>query len=111
MAKMDFIKDMYEDGLVEKKLDEDAWADIRARRLERATKQRNIALYGYLVGIDNAMKARRFAELANEGKSIPSSFAQAYLPIVDMIDDIIEAGPSAIQQLKVVHKRAKKQSK
>jgi len=30
---MNFIKDMYDEGLVEKHLDEDAWADIRKRRV------------------------------------------------------------------------------
>ena len=32
MPKMEFIRDMYEEDLVEKHLDEDAWADIRARQ-------------------------------------------------------------------------------
>lgn len=105
---MDFIKNMYEDGLVEKKLDEDAWADIRARRLERLNRERNIALYGYLVGIDNAIKAVRAAELAEEGKGIPAQFVTAYAPIFDMIDDFVNAGPGAIQRLKQVHKSIKK---
>ena len=105
---MDFIKNMYEDGLVEKKLDEDAWADIRAKRLERSEKKRHIALYGYLVGIGNAIKAIRAAELAEEGKGIPPQFVKAYAPIIEMIDDIVEAGPGAIQRLKQVHKAAKK---
>jgi hypothetical protein len=105
---MDFIKNMYEEGLVEKQLPEDAWADIRARRLERATADRNIALYGYLVGIENAMKAKRVAELANDGKAIPANFIEAYLPIIDMIDDFIAAGPAGVARLKQAHKSVKK---
>lgn len=105
---MDFIKNMYEEGLVEKQMSEDAWADIRARRLERVSADRNIALYGYLVGIENAMKAKRVAEMANEGKSIPASFIEAYLPIIDMIDDFIDAGPAGITRLKQAHKSVKK---
>jgi hypothetical protein len=105
---MDFIKNMYEDGLVEKKLDEDAWADIRARRLERVSRERGVALYGYLVGIDNAMKAIKAAELAEEGKGIPPQFVKAYAPIFEMIDDFVNAGPGAIQRLKSVHKSIKK---
>ena len=99
---------MYEEGLVEKKLDENAWADIRARRLGRAQRDRHVALYGYLVGIDNAIKAIKAAELAEDGKGIPAQFVKAYAPIIEMIDDIIEAGPGAVQRLKQVHKSVKK---
>jgi hypothetical protein len=105
---MDFIKNMYEEGLVEKKLDEDAWANIKARRLERSERDRNLALYGYLVGIENAMKAKRVAEMANKGQGIPASFIEAYLPIIDMIDDFIDAGPAGITRLKQAHKSIKK---
>jgi len=102
---MDFIKDMYEEGLVETQLDEDAWADIRANRLNR---EKHVALYGYLVGITEAMKAIKAAELAEQGKGIPPQFVKAYKPIFDMIDDFVEAGPGAIQRLKSVHKSIKK---
>lgn len=105
--KMDFIRNMYEDGLVDKKLEEDAWADIRARRIDRLNRDRNVALYGYLVGIENAIKAIRAAELAEEGKGIPPQFVKAYAPIFEMIDDFINAGPGAIQRLKQVHKSVK----
>ena len=108
---MDFIKSMYDDGLVEKKLDEDAWADIRARRIDRLSQERNVALYGYLVGIENAYKAKKAAELITQGQSVPSQFARAYDPIVEMIDDIISAGPAHIQTLKMLHKRAKRDLK
>ena len=105
---MNFIKGLYEDGLVEQHLDEDAWADIRKRRIDRLEKQRNVALYGYLVGVENAMRAKRFAEMAEQGKSIPANFVEAYLPIINMIDDIIDGGPAAISQLRNLHKRFKK---
>jgi len=105
---MEFIRDMYEEDLVEKHLDEDAWADIRARRLDRMNREKNVALYGYLVGINNAMKAIAAADLAEKGKGIPPQFVKAYQPIFDMIDDFVEAGPGAIQRLKSVHKSIKK---
>jgi hypothetical protein len=105
---MDFIKGLYTDGLVEQHLDEDAWADIRQRRISRLEKQRNVALYGYLVGVENAVRAKRFAEMAEQGKSIPANFVEAYLPIINMIDDIIDGGPAAISQLRNLHKRFKK---
>jgi hypothetical protein len=105
---MDFIKNMYEEGLVEKQLDEDAWADIRKRRVERLRDERNVALYGYLVGPEKAMRAKRFIEMAEEGKSIPKNFVEAYFPIIAMIDDIVDAGPGAVAQLRNLHKRHKK---
>ena len=108
MPKMEFIRDMYEEDLVEKHLDEDAWADIRARRLDRMNREKNVALYGYLVGINNAMKAIAAADLAEKGKGIPPQFVKAYQPVFDMIDDFVEAGPGAIQRLKSVHKSIKK---
>lgn len=105
---MEFIRDMYEEDLVEKHLDENAWADIRARRLDRMNREKNVALYGYLVGINNAMKAIKAAELAEQGKGIPPQFVKAYQPVFDMIDDFVAAGPGAIQRLKSVHKSIKK---
>ena len=75
---MEFIRDMYEEDLVEKHLDEDAWADIRAQRLDRMNRNKNVALYGYLVGLGNAMKAIKAAELAEQGKGIPPQFVKAY---------------------------------
>ena len=102
---MDFIKNMYEEGLVDKQLDEDAWADIRKRRVERLRDERNSALYGYLVGPEKAMRAKKFIEAAENGKSIPSAFVAGYFPIIAMIDDIVDAGPGAIAQLRNLHKR------
>ena len=44
-ANYNFIKGLYEEGLVETQIDEDAWADIRGRRLDRMTVQKRVALY------------------------------------------------------------------
>jgi hypothetical protein len=109
---MDFIKNMYEEGLVEKHLDEDAWANIRSQRIDRLKKERSVALYGYLVGIENAWRAKKTVELTLEGnKAIPSNYIKGYAPIIDMLDDIVQAGPAYITQLKQLHKRAKKDLK
>jgi hypothetical protein len=105
---MDFIKGLYEEGLVEQQLDENAWAEIRKRRIQRLDKERNVALYGYLVGVENAMRAKRFIEMAEQGRSVPADFVKAYYPIIAMIDDIVDGGPGAISQLRNLHKRFKK---
>lgn len=105
---MNFIKGMYEDGLVEQHLDEDALNRIRGRRNQRLKNDRSVALYGYLVGIENAKRATMFIEMAEQGKSIPKNFVEAYLPIIEMIDDIVDSGPQGVQLLKQLHKRLKK---
>lgn len=107
---MNFIKGLYEEGLVEQHLDEDALDRIRGRRVERLSKQRRVALYGYLVGLENAMRATKFVELAEEGRSVPSTFVAGYMPIIEMVEDIVNSGTAYIQQLKLLHKRAKNKS-
>jgi hypothetical protein len=107
MKDMNFIKGLYEEGLVEQHLDEDALDRIRGRRVERLSKQRRVALYGYLVGLENAMRATKFVELAEEGRSVPSTLVEGYMPIIEMVEDIVNGGTSYIQQLKLLHKRAK----
>lgn len=73
--------------------------------------QRGLLYYKYLVGQENLMMARNFLKAANQGKAIPGQFAQGYMPIIKMIDDIVQAGPTYISQLQNVHQRAKKGSK
>lgn len=108
MDDMDFIKNLYEDGLVETKLDEGHWERITDRRLNKVSREKAIALYGYLVGIDNAAKAIKAIQYAEEGKGIPPYFVKAYWPIIEMIEDFIAAGPGAVARLKSVHRGIKK---
>lgn len=84
-------------------LSEDAWA-----RIERRVTTRELALYRLLVDKDKLMLAKHFVELSRMGKSIPSPMVKAYQPIIEMIDDIVTAGPGYVQMLKVLHKRAKR---
>lgn len=67
----------------------------------------DIALYRYLVGTDNMMLTKKFLELAKDGKGIPSVMVQAYFPAIKLIDDIVQAGPAYVQNLRALHKRAK----
>jgi len=68
----------------------------------------SLILYRYLVGNDKLAMTRRFLQLAQNGQSIPKPAVEAYLPIINMIDDLVQAGPAYIQQLRSLHKRAKK---
>lgn len=90
----------------EENLDEDAWA-----RIEKRVKAREIALYRYIVGTQNLMLAKKFLDLAEDGKSIPSSLVKGYLPAIEMIDEIVQAGPAYVQLLRALHSRAKKARK
>jgi hypothetical protein len=110
MKDMNFIKGLYEEGLVEQHLDEDALDRIRGRRVQRLSKERRVALYGYLVGLENAMRATKFVELAEQGRSVPSTLVEGYMPIIEMVEDIVNGGTAYIQQLKLLHKRAKNKS-
>ena len=71
----------------------------------------DLALYRYLVGTKNLMMAKKFLELAKDGKSIPQQFVQAYLPAVVTIDNIVKGGPAFISMLRALEKRAKQQHK
>ena len=67
--------------------------------------------YRLLVGSGNLMQAKRFLDVAQAGQSIPSTFVNGYMPIIKMIDDIVAAGPTYVQNFRVLHKRAKKSRK
>lgn len=68
----------------------------------------DLALYRYVVGAKNLQMSKLFVEQVKQGKATNSAMNQAYLPAVEMLDDIITAGPAFIQQLRTLHKRAKK---
>lgn len=72
---------------------------------------KDLVLYRQLVGMDNLMMAKRFIDYAKSGKAIPPQMARAYLPIIQMIDEIVEGGSSYVQLLRSIHKRAKNQRK
>jgi len=64
--------------------------------------------YRLLVGSDNILQTKLFLQMAKSGKTIPAEYVQAYLPIINMIDDLAQQGPGAIQHLKILHNRLKK---
>jgi len=112
---MDFLKAIVhnEDPITEQEiseilddidiLDEDAFDRIQAR-----VKGREIALYRYLIGTTKFSQIKRFVEYAEQGKTIPADAVRAFAPAIEMIDDIVAAGPSFILALRNLHNRAKK---
>lgn len=103
-------------------LDEDydkMLAEIEQQQLDEKTaldrvvdqvEKRNIALYRPLVGVENLMLVRRFLDITRDKKSVPSTIMEGYYPVVKMIDEIVTAGPSYVQLLQALHKRAKRDS-
>lgn len=67
--------------------------------------------YRYLVPTNMVPFVGKFLQSARSGRSILANFTQSYLPIIIMIDDIVQAGPAYIEQLKQVHNRAKRDRK
>jgi len=98
------LKEMF-DSLDLDELDEDAFD-----RIEKRVSQREIAMYTYLVGRQNALKAKIYVEKVTAGQTVPSSIANGYVPAIELIHDIVKAGPAYINLLKNLHKRAKKAS-
>jgi len=77
-------------------------------RPDIATKPGDLALYRYLVGDKNLALTKKFLEAAKDGKAASGMMVQAYLPAIEMIDDIVQGGPAMVQQLRALHKRAKR---
>ena len=74
-----------------------------------STAPADIALYRYLVGAKNMALTKRFLDQAKNGKAVSAEMMKAYMPVIELIDDIVQAGPAYVQNLRAVHARAKKQ--
>jgi len=76
-------------------------------RPDIATRPGDLALYRYLVGDRNLALTKKFLDQAKDGKAVSAAMLQAYLPAIEMIDDIVQGGPAFVQQLRSLQKRAK----
>lgn len=68
---------------------------------------RDLANYRFLVGSKNLALTKHLLDRAKNGQAVSGNMLEAYLPIMQMVDNIVKGGPSFIQQLKVLEKRAK----
>jgi len=75
-------------------------------RIAKRVENRNLINYRLIVGAENLMRVKLFLELAKEGKNIPSAYVKGMQPAIEMLDDIVSAGPGFVQLLRVLHKRA-----
>lgn len=70
---------------------------------------RGLTALRLLVGNKNMNLARRAIELAKQNKSVPAMYIQAFIPVIDILDDIMRSGMANVQLLKNIDKRAKRQ--
>jgi hypothetical protein len=61
-----------------------------------------------LVGGQNMQRAKTAIEMAMNGKSVPAMYVKTFLPLLNMLDDIMRSGMANVQLLKNIDKRAKK---
>ena len=106
----DLITDYDMDQFLEEleSIDIDQLDEAALDRVVKRVEARDLALYRLLTGSKDLMLIKKFLDLAQEGKSIPSSMVKAYQPVIELIDDIVTAGPGFVQLLKALRKRAKK---
>jgi hypothetical protein len=101
-------QDLLDQIIEEEQVDETVLDEAAIDRVEARVRAREIALYRYIVGTQNLMLAKKFLDLAEKDKSIPSSLVKGYKPAIEMIDEIVQAGPAYVQLLIALHKRAKR---
>ena len=75
------------------------------------TTNKDLMFYRYIVGPRNLVGTKKFLDMAKQGKSEPSPFFKAYLPAIQILDDIVKAGPGYITMLRALQKRAKMNTK
>jgi hypothetical protein len=68
---------------------------------------KELARYRYIVGQTNLVLTKQLIDNAKAGRGATSQQLKAYIPAMEIIDDIVNGGPTYIQQLKNIQKRAK----
>lgn len=61
-----------------------------------------------IVGRSNLFLALKYIELSDQGLAAPANLVKAVNPAIQMIVDIVRAGPAHVAMLREVHNRAKK---
>ena len=61
-----------------------------------------------LVGTSGMARAKRAMEMAKQGKAVPAVYMTSFIPLIDILDDIMRSGMANVQVLKNLDKRAKK---
>jgi len=76
-----------------------------------STSPKDLQLYRYLVGSRNLAMLKNFLELSKNGQTVSAPMVNAYKPIIELVDDIVSAGPGFVTALKALRSRALKSTK
>ena len=76
-----------------------------------AVTQSDVMNYRLLVDVSRLPYIAKFLDNARAGRAVVAQFVQSYAPLIIMLDDIVKAGPTYINQLKILHNRAKNSRK
>ena len=71
----------------------------------------DVQMYRLILPVNSLPFVSRFLNMISKGKTIPANIAASYYPLVMIVHDIVKAGPAYIDQLKILHNRAKKARK
>jgi len=61
-----------------------------------------------LVGSGEMVRAKRAMEMAKQGRAVPAVYMKAFVPLIDVLDDIMRSGMANVMMLKNLDKRAKR---
>lgn len=96
--------------VADKNLESETGADKPKVSVPDKPTNDNAVLYRYLLGKDaNIALIRMFMDKVNRGETIPAHLVKAMAPAMQMLDEIVKAGPQYTNMVKIAHNRAKKQ--
>lgn len=72
------------------------------------TGLKDVMYYRTLTDSKSLPLIKGFLEYVKNGKSIPAHMVRGYAPIIKIVHEIVSAGPTYVQMLKVLENRAKK---
>ena len=107
-AKM-LKNDVNEEELTERH----SYDGIKARQVDDKQSEwgfdpKGLTALRMLVGSAGMARAKRAMEMAKQGRAVPAVYMTSFIPLIDILDDIMRSGMANVQVLKNLDKRAKK---
>ena len=97
----------------EKLTERHGYDGIKARQVDDKASEwgfdpKGLTALRMLVGTSGMARAKRAMEMAKQGKAVPAVYMTSFIPLIDILDDIMRSGMANVQVLKNLDKRAKK---
>lgn len=80
-------------------------------RPDEVISNRDLIYLAKIVGQKRLYLAIKYIELQREGKTIPSNVARAMTPAVELVVEIVKAGPSYVQRLLEIYGYARRENR